>query len=110
MEALLSDLRAVGTSMHAFSNYPVWYQLIERRLHLSQFLEWTFVSCRIGVRKPDPAAYRCVLEELGLSPDQLVFVDDRESNCEAARQVGITAVRFEGAESLREQLAEIGIL
>ncbi|MCZ6807184.1 MAG: HAD family phosphatase [Deltaproteobacteria bacterium] len=110
MEELLADLRASGCTMHAFSNYPVWYELVEQRLGLSRFLEWTFVSCRTGLRKPDPAAYRSVVEELGIPAEQLVFVDDRESNCEAARQSGMGSVKFEGADSLRAYLAETGVL
>ncbi len=110
MEELLADLRGNGRSMHAFSNYPVWYELIEQRLGLSRFLEWTFVSCRTGLRKPNPAAYLCVLEELGVPVEQLVLIDDRESNCQAARQGGIGAVRFEGVDSLRAYLSESGVL
>jgi FMN phosphatase YigB (HAD superfamily) len=42
--------------------------------------------------------------------EQLVFIDDRESNCQAARQGGIDAVRFEGVDSLRVYLSESGVL
>ncbi len=110
MEELLEDLRGSGCSMHAFSNYPVWYELIEQRLGVSRFLEWTFVSCRTGLRKPNPDAYLRVIDELGASVEQLVFIDDRESNCQAARQGGIDAVRFEGVDSLRVYLSESGVL
>ena len=110
MKELLSDLRGNGFTMHAFSNYPVWYELIEQRLELSRFLDWTFVSCRTGLRKPDPQAYARVLSELGVDAGQLVLVDDRESNCQAALQRGIDAVRFEGVETLRAHLTERELL
>lgn len=110
MRPLLEDLRGAGRTMHAFSNYPVWYARIERKLRLSRYLDWTFVSCRTGVRKPDPAAYRCVVEKLELPPDDLLLIDDRERNCEAAREAGIRAVRFEGAEPLRDLLQARGLL
>ena len=110
MEEVLDELRGSGFAMHAFSNYPIWYRLIEDRLALSRFLEWSFVSCRTGVRKPDGAAYRRVVEEIGVSPQQLVFIDDRESNCEAARKNGLDAVRFENVRSLRNDLAKLGVL
>ena len=66
LEELLAELRATESAMHAFSNYPVWYQLIEERLRPSRFLDWTFVSCITGRRKPDPAAYAHVLNQLGV--------------------------------------------
>jgi HAD superfamily hydrolase (TIGR01509 family) len=110
IEQLLMELHGSGCAMHAFSNYPVWYQLIEERLRLSRFLNWTFVSCITGKRKPDPTAYAHVLSELGVPPEQCVFVDDRASNCEAARQGGIRSVRFEGVDPLRASLREAGVL
>ncbi len=109
MEELLRELRNRGYSMHAFSNYPVWYQMIEERLGASRFIEWTFVSCLIGLRKPDPAVYAHVLDELGVPAERCIFVDDRNSNCEAAREAGIRAIQFHGAESLRASLRDVGV-
>ncbi len=110
MEDLLRELHSLGVPMHAFSNYPQWYELIEDRLAVSRFVPWSFVSCRTGVRKPDPAAYARVLRELGVSPHRCLFVDDRESNCEAARQSGMRAIRFENALALRASLSELEIV
>jgi HAD superfamily hydrolase (TIGR01509 family) len=108
MESLLAELRASGHSMHAFSNYPVWFRMIEERLAVSRFAEWSFVSCLIGLRKPDPAIYAHVLRELGVSAEQCIFIDDRSSNCQAAEEVGIRSIRFEGADKLREALRRAG--
>lgn len=108
-EALLKDLAEAGTVMHAFSNYPVWYRLIEERLALSRFLDWSFVSCRTGFRKPTPESYSHVLKELGVSGDRCIFIDDRASNCEAARESGIHAVQFQGADALRASLRDVGL-
>jgi HAD superfamily hydrolase (TIGR01509 family) len=110
LEELLVELRGEGCTMHAFSNYPIWYRLIEERLSLSRFLAWTFVSCITGRRKPDPAAYTHVLSELGAPAEHVVFVDDRVGNCEAARQAGIRSVLFEGVEPLRASLREAGVV
>ncbi len=110
MEELLAELSAAGRPMHAFSNYPIWYQMIEERLRLSRFARWSFVSCLVGHRKPDPEVYAYVLRELGIPAAECVFIDDRESNCEPAREAGITAIRFEGVGPLRVSLREAGVL
>jgi FMN hydrolase / 5-amino-6-(5-phospho-D-ribitylamino)uracil phosphatase len=70
MERLLDTLTGMGYPMHAMSNYPLWWRTVEERLRLSRFLRWTFVSCEAGVRKPDPAAYRAVLERLKAPADR----------------------------------------
>ncbi len=108
MERLLAELRDAGYAMHAFSNYPEWYRMIEDRLEVSRFASWSFVSCLTGFRKPDPAAYELVLRELQLCADQCIFVDDRVVNCDAAREAGIQAVCFQDAGTLREALRELG--
>jgi HAD superfamily hydrolase (TIGR01509 family) len=109
LEELLAELHDAGFTMHAFSNYPVWYRLIEERLTPSRFLDWRFVSCLTGLRKPDPAAYAQVLNELRVPAEQCVFIDDRVSNCEAARQSGIHSVLFEGVGPLRASLRDAGV-
>jgi len=110
IEALLTDLKAAGVPMYALSNYPRWYLLIEDELALSRFVDWRFVSCETGVRKPDPRAYTGAADALHLEPQQCLFVDDREGNCAAARQVGMPAVRFQGADALRSELETRGLL
>jgi HAD superfamily hydrolase (TIGR01509 family) len=110
VESLLGELRARGLPMHALSNYPRWYALIEQELRLSSWLRWSFVSCDTGLRKPDPAAYLHASRVLGAPPAACLLVDDREDNCAAARELGMDAVRFSDAGALRRALVEHGLL
>ena len=106
IEALLTQLKERGHSMHLLSNYPIWYRLIEDKLELSRFAEWSFVSCEMGVRKPNPAIYTRAAEQLGEPCDRLLFVDDRTENCEAARALGMDAIVFENARQLEAALRQ----
>lgn len=110
VEPLLQELRERGVPMHALSNYPRWYTLIEDELRLSTWVQWSFVSCHTRLRKPDPAAYQHACRTLGVEPSACLFVDDRESNCAAAREQGMDAVRFTDAASLRVALTQRGVL
>jgi FMN hydrolase / 5-amino-6-(5-phospho-D-ribitylamino)uracil phosphatase len=110
VEPLLHELRARGVAMHALSNYPRWYALIEEALGLSAWVQWSFVSCDTRLRKPDPRAYRHACHTLGVEPSACLFVDDREDNCAAAREQGMDAVRFTDAATLRRTLVERGVL
>lgn len=109
MEELLGELERAGYAMHALSNYSDWYEMIEDELRLARFLSWSFVSCETGLRKPEPEAYLSAAESLGVEPGRCLFIDDREENCEAARALGMPAIRFESAERLRADLTEHGI-
>lgn len=110
MEPLLVELRDRGIEMHAMSNYPVWYHLVEEALGLSRYLEWSLVSWDTGLRKPDPRAYRRGAARLGHAPGSLLLVDDQPRNADGARAEGWDAVGFEGAGPLREALTARGIL
>jgi FMN hydrolase / 5-amino-6-(5-phospho-D-ribitylamino)uracil phosphatase len=110
MEELTLELKGRGFELHAFSNYPVWYQLVDAKLRLSRVLEWSCVSCDLGVRKPAAAAYERALARVGHAAVEVLFVDDREVNCAAARECGIASVHFESAEELRAEFARRGLL
>ncbi|HXK37251.1 MAG: hypothetical protein A2V67_16120 [Deltaproteobacteria bacterium RBG_13_61_14] len=51
-------------------------------------------SSEIGLVKPEEAIYRRCLAALGVSPRQVLFLDDKRENVAAARKVGMHAVRF----------------
>ncbi|CAI5481127.1 unnamed protein product [Closterium sp. Yama58-4] len=107
MEPLLATLNAHGFATHAFTNYPPWYHMIEDKLRLSRYLQWTFVSCHMGVRKPSPEAYKAALTSLAVEPSTCIFIDDRESNVLAARGVGMTGIAFQSAKQLAAELSPL---
>jgi putative hydrolase of the HAD superfamily len=53
-----------------------------------------FLSYEVGARKPNAGIYRHMLENLGVSGNQCLFLDDRPENVEAARAAGIHALQF----------------
>ena len=77
---------------------------------LRNLLEYTFTSCYMGIRKPDPAIYLRTLGILGHEPDRSLFIDDRLENIAAAAAVGMKAIHFTGAEALRQDLQNLEVL
>lgn len=111
IEALLGELQARAVEMHALSNYPLWYQLVEQQLGLSRYVQLSFISCHTGLRKPAPEAFLHACHQLDVPPEACLLIDDRAQNCAAAREVGLSALRFEGSvPALRQSLVEYGIL
>jgi HAD superfamily hydrolase (TIGR01509 family) len=110
MEDLLRDLKRAGYPMHAFSNYPVWYRMIEDSLQLSRYLDWSFVSCLTGLRKPAPEAYLSAAAALHVQPGDCLFIDDRPVNIDAARVVGMQAILRLDTAGLRRELVKRRLL
>ncbi len=54
-----------------------------------------FTSGRAGMRKPDPEFYRHVLQEIRLSPEDTLFIDDKMENVLAAKSLGIDSLVFD---------------
>jgi putative hydrolase of the HAD superfamily len=64
---------------------------------LDELFDEILISGRVGIRKPDPEAFRLAAERLGLVPEACVFVDDFEGNVAAAGRVGMRGVLHEDA-------------
>jgi len=77
---------------------------------LRQYLRFTFTSCYMGIRKPDPQIYRRALGILGKRAERSLFIDDRLENVAAAASVGMKAIRFTGADALRRDLQALEVL
>jgi len=65
-------------------------------------------SCYVGLRKPEEGIYRLALEITQRPPQECCFIDDRALNLDAAAQLGMNTIRFQGAEQLRGELQKLG--
>jgi putative hydrolase of the HAD superfamily len=95
------DLRGRGVRAALLTNnVREWEPLWRSKLpEVDELFEVVVDSAFVGLRKPDPAIFELTLERLGgPAPEQCVFVDDLELNCDAARELGMAAVRFESAD------------
>lgn len=52
-----------------------------------------YFSCRTHLRKPDPAAFQKVYQDLGVEPADCILFDDSAVNCAAARSLGMRTVQ-----------------
>ncbi|MCS7078969.1 MAG: HAD family phosphatase [Chloracidobacterium sp.] len=62
-------------------------------------------SSDIGFIKPEPEIYRYALTQLRVRPEEALFIDDVETNAAAARELGLHALHFTDAPTLKRDLA-----
>ena len=60
-------------------------------IHWEQSLRDFFNYKGLGIEKPAPEIFSIVAERLGAQPEDILFLDDSEVNCEAARNCGLQA-------------------
>jgi len=108
MVAWLRQLRNGGIKTALLSNmHPAMIDYLRANFEwLDQFDFITF-SAEVHLIKPDRAIYEHTLRGLGLRAGETLFVDDREANIQAARELGIHAVRFRSVEQLGRDLEEM---
>ncbi len=109
MRELLDDV-AGRLERYVASNYPVWIEELRQTFAFDRCFDGVYASHSLGVRKPDEAFYRALLDAIGRQPAECLFVDDRTVNCDAARAVGMAAHHFDGADGLRARLRDEGIV
>ena len=97
---LIAELHAGGTRIALLSNAGFDFAGPFRYSPMGQYFERMFVSAEMDSVKPDPAIYLEVADELGITPTQMVFVDNKKVNTDAAAALGATVHHFEGVEGL----------
>lgn len=78
-----------------------WPTFAEAGLPLTTFRE-LFISCDMKMLKPFPEIYRESIRRVGCKPSEMLFIDDSQSNVDAARAEGMNAVLFVQGGDLRK--------
>jgi putative hydrolase of the HAD superfamily len=101
---LIAALHAGGTRLALLSNAGFDFAGPFRFSPMGQYFERMFVSAEMDSVKPDPAIYREVAAELGIDLAEMVFIDNKKVNTDAAAELGVTVHHFEGAIGLSDFL------
>jgi HAD superfamily hydrolase (TIGR01509 family) len=109
VRAILRALRG-RVPTYLASNYPIWIEELRVTHALDALFDGVFASHQLRVRKPAAAFYARMLDAIALPPEEILFVDDRAANCEAAERAGMQAHHFVDAEGLRAHLVAEGVL
>jgi putative hydrolase of the HAD superfamily len=94
--ALVRRLQDAGYGVHLGTNQERHRAAYMRTsLGYDALFATSVYSCDIGHAKPEPAYFTRAAELIGVDPDRIVFVDDREENVLGAREAGLRAERWE---------------
>ena len=104
MIAYMRRLRDRGYEMAlCTNNVREWEPRWRAMLPVDEIFPVVVDSAFVGTRKPEPRIYEITLERLGVPAGEAVFVDDIELNCDAARELGMSAVWFRDTDqAIRE--------
>jgi glucose-1-phosphatase len=97
--------------LYAFSNTNASHQArwSGRFADLLAPFQRIYVSNEIGARKPEAAAYRAVVADMGVLPQRILFFDDKAENVAGARASGLQAVQVTSTADIARALSALAI-
>ncbi|MDQ1598060.1 MAG: putative hydrolase of the superfamily [Microbacteriaceae bacterium] len=101
---VIADLHAGGTRVALLSNAGFDFASPFRYSPMARFFERMFISAEMLKLKPNAEIYLEVARELGITPHDMVFVDNKQVNVDGAKALGITAHHYVGPVELRHFL------
>lgn len=111
---VISRLRADGIHVALATNQQAHRaDFMSKQLGYAKLFDDLFYSCELGQAKPDPEYFLAILDRLGLAGENVLFIDDHESNVRAALSTGLRARVFKkncGAEGLLGLLQEYDLV
>jgi putative hydrolase of the HAD superfamily len=94
-------LKRGGLKIAVLSNMP-----IEISTYMRQYAPWfrdfdyVCLSAEVQLAKPGAAIYHACLDVVHMRPEECLFIDDRAENVEAARALGMHALKFVSVQEL----------
>lgn len=110
MYLLVEELRGRGMRVALLSNVDPHLGQLVRRFGMYKPFDPCLLSHEVGMEKPDPRIYELLLGRLALPAEEVVFIDDKPENVEAARRAKIDAIPFTSEVALRGELSKRGVL
>ena len=106
----VQELKSRGFCVFALSNWPKHiYDQRKDKLDFLDLMDGYILSYQEHVIKPDPAAFRLLLERYRIEPEKAVFIDDTLKNIKAAERLGIHGIHFRSLEQAKEELEKLGV-
>jgi putative hydrolase of the HAD superfamily len=80
-----------------------------QQFKLGTFIDFFISSCFVHYRKPDADLYHIALDIAQVSPEQVIYIDDRAMFVEVAQGLGIRGIVHHDETSTRKTLAGFGL-
>ena len=112
-ESALRQLHAMGMRIGLCSNKPDdLCRMLTRSFDIDRYIDETLGSTPGMPKKPDPAPLLAIVERLGVTPPDTLYIGDSDADVKAARAAGIPVMLVSYGYTLRPagQLGSDGVI
>ncbi|MBP9738051.1 HAD family phosphatase [Candidatus Saccharibacteria bacterium] len=107
LTSYMSELKSQGYKIGLISNLGSgWFDTYVPH-EVKVLFDDRVVSGDVGMVKPYPEIFELACSRLGVEPEESLFIDDIESNCEGARSAGMAAVNYENFGTFKAELVSL---
>jgi putative hydrolase of the HAD superfamily len=92
---LIKKLKQKGYNLFYLSNTSNAFFESEKMREVSKLFDGGVLSYKEHIVKPDEKIYKILLTRYNLIPNECAFIDDKENNVIAAKNVGINGIKFD---------------
>ena len=90
---ILKSLRGLGYKIGLITNCSAEVPPLWKNTEFSHLFDVTIFSASVGMKKPDPQIYYLACEQLGVEPNECLYIGDGDSDeLSGASQLGMDAV------------------
>lgn len=104
MMATVDCLRAGGIRVAMLSDQTDWLQEIDRKTGLFNHFDRVFNSFLTHKSKRDAATFSDACRELGVPPEEALFIDDNLNHINRAKSTGLATIHFTTFGDFKQQL------
>ena len=107
---IIETLKDNGYRLGLLSDHAKeWVAHCETRFDYHKLFHSTLYSFEVETCKPDRKVFEEILKRLGARPKECLFIDDWLPNLIGASKLGINTLLFKSPETLKQDLASIGV-
>lgn len=103
--SILSEIKKTGYPVYALTNWSAQtFPLVKEQYAFLDWFNGIVVSGAEKIAKPDPKIYQRLVDRYNLKHSSTLFIDDNQSNIEAAGIMGFQTIYFKAPDQLRASL------
>ena len=73
---------------------------------LSGIFKKVFSGARVGLKKIEVQSYYSIAKEIGLKPEEILYIDDKQANLDAAKEAGMVVIRYEANDQTKKDITK----
>ena len=77
------------------------------RPHMEEIFKTVFSGANLDLKKTDTQAYKIIAQKINLKPEEILYIDDKQVNIDAAKKAGMAIILYESNKQLKIAASKI---